>query len=200
MVALPRESEAESALEWRVDEEDRALAERAASDRESFGILYDRYVRRIYGFCYRRLQTHEAAEDATSQTFLRALTALSQGSNSSGSFKSWLFTIAYHVIVDAHRLQKPMALLDDVHDFAETDPGPEELALTGETGRELYALIDRLLRDQADLIHLRFSGLNDQEIAGVLGKSYGAVRIAQHRAMKRLRQMAAHSGTKGTPQ
>jgi RNA polymerase sigma-70 factor (ECF subfamily) len=92
MVALPRESEAESALEWRVDEEDRALAERAASDRESFGILYDRYVRRIYGFCYRRLQTHEAAEDATSQTFLRALTALSQGSNSSGSFKSWLIT------------------------------------------------------------------------------------------------------------
>ena len=190
MVALPCEHDAESAPGWWIDEDDRALAQRTAVDRESFGILYDRYVDRIYGFCLRRLQSQEAAEDATGQTFLKALTALTSGRWGSGQFKSWLFTIAYHMIVDSVRAQTPMAPLADAHEVPERAPGPEDRALTAESDRELYSLLARLPDEQADLIHLRLSGLNDREIGDVIGKSYGAVRVAQHRALKRLRELA----------
>jgi len=198
LVALRSEWMDEISLVWLSDEDDRTLAQRAATDRECFGILYDRYVDRIYGFCYRRLQTRDAAEDATSQTFLKALAALTRR-NTNGQFSSWLFTIAYHVVIDSYRAPKPMAPLDDARGYSESAPGPEELALTGETGRELYAIVNRLPAEQADLLHLRLSGLNDREIADVLGKSYGAIRVAQHRAMKRLRELASgEAATKGS--
>ena len=90
------------------DEELVALAQR--DQREAFGVLYDRYLPRVYGYCYRLLEEREAAEDANTDVFMRALSALP--TYHAGSFRSWLFTIAHNVITDALRRRRPTVSLD----------------------------------------------------------------------------------------
>ena len=180
------------------EDNDAEWARRARLERAAFGILYDRYLDRIYGYCFRRLQTREAAEDATSQTFLKALAAIGRFRPEAGSFRGWLFTIASRVVIDSYRREKPTAPLDGLGDLRDPDAGPEGRALIRETSRELYALVALLPDEQANLIELRLAGLTDQEIAEVVGRSYGAIRVAQHRAIKRLQELAAESATTRT--
>ena len=105
--------------------DDAELVALAQTDREAFGALYDRYVDRIYAYCYRRLQTRSTAEDATSMTFLKALGALpSYRPETPSTFRAWLFTIAHRVTVDAYRSTRPMVSLDSVGELAATALGP----------------------------------------------------------------------------
>jgi RNA polymerase sigma-70 factor (ECF subfamily) len=171
------------------NQDDLALAVAAKTDRAAFGVLYDRYVHRVYGYCYRRLQTPEAAEDATSQVFTKALAALPRFRDDGPSFGAWLFAIAHNVIIDefraARRAPLPAALSITVDDA----PGPEETALVAEGMRELRAVLSQLSPEQAQVIELRLAGLTDKEIAFVLGRGHGAIRVIQHRAVRRLRSL-----------
>jgi RNA polymerase sigma-70 factor (ECF subfamily) len=201
LVALTWDLTTETVPGWMADDDDAAWAMRARTDRAAFGVLYDRYVDRIYAYCRRRLQTQEAAEDATSQTFLKALGAIARYQPEAGTFRAWIFTIANRVVIDSYRREKPAASLDGIGDVRDPESGPEHVALDREASRELYALVDRLPEEQANLIQLRLAGLTDREIAGVLGRSYGAIRVAQHRAIKRLQELATNaSATKRTRQ
>ena len=173
----------------RASEDDAELALRARADRAAFGILYDRYVDRVYGYCYRRLQTPAGAEDATSQTFLKALSAIGSYRAETASFRAWLFTIVSRVVIDAYRSRRPPTGLDDAGEIRSAEAGPEGLALAAEARREVTARLRRLPDEQAHLVQLRLAGLTDREIAGVLAKSHVAVRVAQHRALKRLREL-----------
>ncbi|HEY7031958.1 MAG TPA: sigma-70 family RNA polymerase sigma factor [Thermomicrobiales bacterium] len=176
------------------DEDEQALAVCARTDRMAFGVLYDRYVARVYGYCYRRLTTPEEAEDATSLVFTRALAALPRYRDNGPSFAAWLFAIAHNVVVDELRARRerdrgmPWSG-DGVPRDVDPAPGPEENALFAEDVRELRALVSHLPAEQAQLIELRLAGLTDKEIAFVLGRSHGAVRVAQYRAVRRLRTM-----------
>jgi RNA polymerase sigma-70 factor (ECF subfamily) len=172
--------------------DDEVLAERAKRDPDVFGVLYDRYVDRVYGYCRRRLETREEAEDATSLVFTRALAAMPRWRLGNGSFAAWLFAIARNVVIDQSRAE---ARRRQRRGFWEIDAsrGPEESAEAFEAAAELKAKVRQLSADQADVVELRLAGLDDREIAGVLGKSHGAVRIAQHRAIKRLRALFGES-------
>jgi RNA polymerase sigma-70 factor (ECF subfamily) len=75
--------------------DDADLVARAQVDREAFALLYRRYLDPVHRYYYRRLGSREAAEDATSLVFTKAFTALP--TYRTGSFRSWLFAIAYHV-------------------------------------------------------------------------------------------------------
>ena len=97
MVGAPVEREPGGA-----DVDDAALAARAATDRAAFGLLYDRYAERVFRYCYRRLGNREAAEDATSQVFLKALVSL-PNYRETGTFAGWLFAIAFSTTVDLER-------------------------------------------------------------------------------------------------
>jgi RNA polymerase sigma-70 factor (ECF subfamily) len=194
-VALTWDLTTEVVPDWMADDDDAAWAMRARTDRAAFGLLYDRYVDRIYAYCRRRLQTQEAAEDATSQTFLKALGAIARYRPEAGTFRAWIFTIANRVVIDGYRREKPAAPLDGIGEVQDSEPGPEHVAIDREASRELYALVDRLPEEQANLIQLRLAGLTDREIAEVLGRSYGAIRVAQHRAIKRLQELAQDGST-----
>jgi RNA polymerase sigma-70 factor (ECF subfamily) len=176
------------------DDEERTLAERARSDRAAFAQLYRRYVDRVYAYCYRRLGDQTAAEDTTADVFTKALAAIPRYRAEAGSFRAWLFTIAHHAVVDERRRKRPLPLL-----FAEEEhspvPGPEQQALTADRAQRLRALLDRLAPDQARVVELRLAELDDKEIARVLGRSPGAVRVAQHRAVKRLRALIDDEGS-----
>jgi len=161
------------------DNNDERLASACDMDPTAFGALYDRYVDRVYRYCARRLATVEAAEDATSQTFMEALRSIGRYRADRATFRTWLFAIAHHVVVDQLRAHRPTSPLDaDQPSGAGDDPRSE-----------VDELLARLPDDQRQVIELRLVGLTHKEIAGVLGKSHGAVRVAHHRAMERLRTL-----------
>ena len=175
-------------------EDDAALVARAQADRWAFAPLYDRYVEAVYRYCHRRLGNREAAEEPTSQSFARALAALPRYREEEGSFRSWLFAIAHNAIADDFRARRPEQSLPPDLDPADGTPTPEELALAREVDRTVWDLLALLPPEQARPLELRLAGLNDAEIARVLGRSHGAVRVAQHRALRRLRALLGAAG------
>src|SRR5688572_19154635 len=112
-------------LESSVDEG--ALVDAARTDPRSFAVLYHRHVSAIYRFCYRRLGTKEAAEDATAQVFTKALGGLA--GYRGGAFRGWLFAIAHHVVVDEVRMARSDVPLTAAAASIDPGPGPEEVAV-----------------------------------------------------------------------
>jgi RNA polymerase sigma-70 factor, ECF subfamily len=171
----------------RTDEirDEAAIIERARRDTQAFAPLYREYVGPVYRYCYRRLGTKELAEDATSQTFTQAIRGLEGFENR--SFRAWLFSIAYRVIIDIYRKRRPDTTLENVADPSDPAPTPEETALAREDGRHIRSLLASLTDDQRQVLELRLAGLTGQEIADTLDRSVGSVRLLQHRAIQRLR-------------
>ena len=167
------------------NELDRAMVARARHDPRAFAPLYDRYLDPIYRYCYRRLGTREAAEDATSAIFARALAALP--SYRDGSFRAWLFVIAHNIVIDTHRRRRPEQPLADAYEPVDREPTPEEAALASDAQRSVRALLEVLPKDQRRVLELRMAGLTGAEIARVLNRSVAAVKMLQLRAMTRLR-------------
>jgi RNA polymerase sigma-70 factor (ECF subfamily) len=163
-----------------------ALVAQARDDREAFAALYDRYFDAVYRYCYHRLGSREAAEDATSQIFLQVLTALPRYQEV-GTFRSWVFTIAHNVITNCARARRPIEPLDAANQHADPAPLPEELALAADEHRALAAGVATLPPDQRRAVELRLAGLTGPEIARVLGRSHAAVKMLQLRAVDRLR-------------
>ena len=166
--------------------EETTLVAQAKQDRRAFA-LYERHVAAVFGYCYHRLGSREAAEDATSLIFTRALAALP--SHSSCSFRGWLFGIAHHVVADVLRGKHRDVPLDVASAVWDPAPSPEGTALVGETHRALAAALAQLSAQQRQVVELRLAGLTSAEIAETLGCSQGAVDVTQHRAVLRLRRL-----------
>lgn len=166
-------------------ERESELVARARVDRGAFAPLYARYLDPVYRYCYRRMGGRQAAEDATGEVFCKALAALADYRD--GSFGGWLFTIARNVVADALRRCQPEEPLGSDYDPPDDVATPEELALAAEERRSLRELLARLPADQRSVVELRLSGLTGTEIAGVLGRSLGAVKMLQFRAVAQLR-------------
>lgn len=164
---------------------DREIVARARLDPRAFAPLYDRYLDRIYRYCYRRLGNREAAEDATSAIFARALAALPNYRD--GSFRAWLFVIAHNIVVDTHRRRRPEQPLADAYEPVDHAPTPEEAVLASDARQSLHRMLDDLPADQRRVLELRLAGLSGAEIACVLNRSVAAVKMLQLRAMTRLR-------------
>jgi RNA polymerase sigma-70 factor (ECF subfamily) len=168
---------------------ERELVQRAIGDKDAFALLYRTYVDSIYRYCYRRLRNREAAEDVTQTVFERAIKGLSRYRDQN-SFRGWLFTIAHNEIVDQARRTRVSTPLDETIVLYDPYPTPEEAALVADSGLQLRLLIAKLSDEDQQLIDLRLAGLNDREIAGVVGMSHGAVRTRQYRALQRLRTLS----------
>ncbi len=171
--------------------EDADLVALAQVDRQAFALLYRRYVDAVHRYCYRRLGNREAAEDATSLVFTKAFASLP--AFRAGSFRSWLFAIAYHVITDDLRARCVVAELDAASEVLDRDPTPEEIVMAVEASSSVVRLLDQLPIGQRRVVELRLAGLTGQEVADVLGCSLGSVKIAQVRGYRRLRGL--HTGS-----
>jgi RNA polymerase sigma-70 factor (ECF subfamily) len=163
------------------------LVERARHDRRAFAPLYQRYAPLVYRYCYHALGGREAAEDATSLVFEKVLARLPDYRHR--SFRSWLFAIAHNVIVDHFRAARPVGPLDEALAIPDADRGPEERAIARDEGQRLRAAMAQLSDDQRRVIELRLAGLDDHEIAEVLGRKYATVRTIQRRAVIRLQAL-----------
>lgn len=167
-------------------DDDAALVALAVRDRRAFAPLYARYAERVFRYSSRRLGSREAAEDATSVVFTKALAALPAFRG--GSFGAWLFAIAHNVVVNATR-RRPDLPLDAIAEREDPSAGglPEESALAAEERRVLRAMLAVLPDDQRRVVELRLAGLTGAEIAEVLGRSVASVKMLQLRALRRMR-------------
>ena len=171
-----------------VTDPDLADVRAAQGDRAAFGVLYRRYLERVYGYCFYLLGDHHDAEDVTERTFVAALGAIGEFRDQGASFRSWLFRIAHNQLANALRSRSRTRArsLDDLPEIG----GPEDPARTVdqvEEARRLRAAVARLPADRRQVVILRFvDGLSAREIGHVLGRSEGAVRVLQHRALRDL--------------
>jgi RNA polymerase sigma-70 factor (ECF subfamily) len=167
--------------------DDAGLVARAKRERQEFTPLYRRYIGPVYRYCYYRLGSREDAEDATSQIFTQALAGLAGCRDE--SFRSWLFAIAHNVVTDRHRARRVHESLSDAGEIVDPVSSPETTAISSADADAVLALLEKLVDDQRRVIELRFVGLTDFEIGSVLGRSPGAVRSIQFRAVARLRSL-----------
>ena len=167
---------------------DAELVRRAQDDLEAFVHLYNRYVDPVYRYCNRSLP-RAAAEDATSTTFLNVIRAIRGFDPDRAGFRPWLFTIAHNAIIDQLRTRQHVPL--DALEIAERAPSLDDHLIANERLRRFGLALQGLTADQQQVIHLRLAGLAGPEIAEVMGKSPGAIRIIQHRAIKELRRLMA---------
>lgn len=169
-----------------LEEDDAVLVAAATRDRRAFAPLYQRYLDPVYRYSYRRLGSREAAEDATSQVFYRAMAGLDRFRG--GSFRAWLFTIAHNVVIDSVRRHPQAFPLDPLYDPPDDASTPEELAIRADERQAVGRALAGLAPDQQRVIELRMVGLTGAEIAEVLGKNVAAVKMLQFRAMTNLRE------------
>lgn len=173
---------------------DRALVAAARQDPARFDALYRKYVAQVYSYAYYELGDHHEAEDVTERTFLQALVALPRfeerarpaDGEGASTFRVWLFRIARNVVANTRRGRRRHPQADLAVASVLADPvDVEGRVARGAEAEAAWAAIDRLPGDRRRALILRFvEEMSTAEIAGVLGRSEGAVRVLVHRALR----------------
>jgi RNA polymerase sigma-70 factor, ECF subfamily len=173
------------------------LVERAkAGDAEAFGLIYDRYVDNVYRFVYFRVGNRQLAEDLTADTFLRALHRIGSVTWQGRDLRAWLVTIARNRIADhfksgRYRLEVSTGdVLDADREERGPEGSPEEAVVDHVTNVALLSAVKQLNPEQQECIVLRFlQGFSVAETAEAMGKTEGAIKALQYRAVRALARL-----------
>ena len=163
--------------------------DRAHPQSAAFALLYGEFFDPIYWYCRSRLHDASAAEDAASTVFTRALAA--EPRYDDPSLRSWLFTIAHNVVANAFRAARPEASLESAWDVPDPVSRLEDAIIADDERDRLLDALRQLPEDQRRVVELRMGGLTGPEIARVLARSHGAVKMLQLRAYAGLRELLA---------
>jgi len=167
------------------------LVQRAIShDPDAFGRLYDMYVDRVYRHVYYRVGNVADAEDLTQQVFLKAWQAIDRYKRTASPFLAWLITISHNLVVDFYRTRKDKTYLEAEVTANDLASSPERIAEARFEQQRLQRAILQLRSNEQQVIMMRFvEGFQYAEIAALLGKSEGAIRVMLHRALVALRRI-----------
>ncbi|GAB3590838.1 sigma-70 family RNA polymerase sigma factor [Angustibacter peucedani] len=158
-------------------------------DSEAFALIYERYVDVVYRYVYYRVGSHHVAEDLTSETFLRALRRLDSFTWTGRDIAAWFVTIARNIVVDHVKSSryKLEVTTGELLDCDEREPSPEHSVLERLRDERLVEAMRRLKPDQQECLALRFlQGLSLAETAEAMGRTAGAVKQLQLRAVRSL--------------
>lgn len=160
----------------------------------AFALLYDRYVDQVFAYVYHRVGHRQTAEDLVGDVFLRALRRINSFRWQGVDFGAWLITIARNRVHDHFKSARFRleSTVEEVYDTPQTGSAddPEKAALDGDLARQLRRALSRLKDEQAEVLYLRFiQHLNVAETGAVMGKSEGAVKALQYRALKSLAKL-----------
>ncbi len=178
---------------------DASLIERAKTDPEAFGILYERYVDRIYSYVYYRTGNHADAEDLTAKTFYRAMQHIRHYQDRGLPFSAWLYRIAHNLVANWHRdrSKRQMVSLDELHSLTFGE-GLERAAEKRERAEMLLRAIRRLPPERQELLILKFvEHLSNAEIGKIMGRSEGAIKSLYHRTLLSLRELCENLDSGG---
>ncbi len=169
---------------------DGALVRAAKSgDASAFGELYERYRDAIYRYCLSRTGTAHDAEDLTSDVFVKALHSIDRYQERGLPFVAFLYRIARNAAIDRSRTLKQPLSVDELVTQPASRQNVEADAMLAVDRSILLAALTKLKTEHRDVIVMRFiEGYSALEVAAALGKTEGAVRTLQHRALERLRK------------
>ncbi len=178
----------------------RRLVERAqAGDRRALEELYLLHFDRIYSYLHMSVGNRHDAEDLTTQTFLKMLESIARFRWRAAPFSAWLFRIAHNLAMDHFRGTRRWQPEEDVPE----PPGSEEASAEDqamyEIGRQsMLELIEKLSTEQQQVLTLKFVfNFPNAEVATILGKTEGAIKSLQHRALVSLQKQLARAGGPG---
>jgi RNA polymerase sigma-70 factor (ECF subfamily) len=178
--------------DWQDLEDVQLIARAQDGEADAFGELYERYVQTIFRFVYVRLDDRRDAEDLTEEVFLRVWQSLPSYREQGVPFLAFLFRIARNAVIDFYRSSKSPRHQESIEDNPVQDfhSDPGEQAITNLEHQELRQILDNMREDYRMVLVLRFlSELSPEETAQVMGRSTGAVRVLQHRALSALRNI-----------
>ena len=172
-------------------EEVRRLVERAQrGNRQALEELYLLHFDRIYSYLHMSVGNRHDAEDLTTQTFLKMLESITRFRWQSAPFSAWLFRIAHNLAMDhfrAHRRWQPEEDVPEPHDSAE--PSAETVAMHSIGRASMLEMIETLSHEQQQVLTLKFVfNFANGEVATILGKTEGAIKSLQHRALVSLQK------------
>ena len=158
-------------------------------DASAFGQLYERYRDAIYRYCLTRTGTSHEAEDLTSDVFVKALQSIDRYQDRGLPFVAFLYRIARNAAIDRSRTLKQPLSVDSLITEPTSRQNVEADATLAVDRTILLTALTKVKPEHRDVIVMRFiEGYSALEVAAALGKTEGAVRTLQHRALERLRK------------
>lgn len=175
---------------------DAALVKAAQTgDATAFGQLYERYRDPVYRYCLSRTGAKHEAEDLVADVFVRAMEAIDRYEDRGLPFVAFLFRIARNAAIDKSRRTRPDMSIDDLVNHPESGQNVEADAARSLERDALFRAMAKLKSDYREVLLLRFvEGYGAADVGRMTGRSEGAVRTLQHRALDRLRRELERSG------
>ncbi len=173
---------------------DKLVEKAKKGDADAFARVYDELVKPVYRYIYYRVE-ESIAEDLTEDTFLKVWQNLKKYKKGKNPFSSWVFKIAHNLVVDYYRQNKTTEMIEETIVDTKLESNPHYQADLKLTQIRLRKVIRRLPDNYQEIIILKYiNELDNKEIAHAVGKSEGAVRTIQFRALDRLKLLLSEDG------
>ena len=174
-----------------IDNEKELLAQIASGNKEAFGQLYDLYAPRLFRFIRLKVRSQVLAEDLSSELFLKIWEYLKEKENIvEESIQALLYKVARNLIIDYYKKKSSQELFmgDDFHLFLEEEPAKDEVG-SKEIADQIHKALVNVKEEYQDVLILYYiDELSVPEIAKVMNKSNGAIRVLIHRGLKSLKE------------
>ena len=173
------------------DGEENLIQSAVRGGASAFGQLYDFYQPKIYRFILVKVGQREEAEDLTHQVFLNAWQNIKNYRSRGFPFSSWLYRIARNQVIDYYRARREMTSIDQMDPEYFIAPAIQHFTVEKDLELEkIFGAVRKLEPVYQDVVMMRFvEDLSIKETAGAIGKSEGAVKLIQHRAIKKLQEL-----------
>jgi len=183
----------DSVLTLRREFDERQLIEAAKElSAEAWSTIYDMHFPKVYSYVHRRLGDKAAAEDLASQVFLEALRGIGGFRYRGVSLLAWLYRIAHNLTCDHLRRRRVHGVVPLDNGHSNHEPQVPDAAEQVHFWQDMSRALRRLSDAQQQVLILRFvEGLPSAEVAAIMGKRVGTVRVIQNRALGRMRELLA---------
>lgn len=178
--------------EWHEVEDIQLIQLAKDGNADAFGELYERHAQSVFRFIYAHLDSRLDAEDLMDDVFMRVWNSLAKYREKGVPFIALLFRIARNGIIDHYRRSKMTKQTTSIDELPLRDwePEPDESVMMTMEHQEVRLVLERLREDYRTVLVLRFlSELSPDETAQVMGRTTGAIRVLQHRALMAMREL-----------
>jgi RNA polymerase sigma-70 factor, ECF subfamily len=171
------------------DKLEQILRQAQAGQDAALTTLYNTYFERIYKFIYYRVSHKETAEDLTEDVFVKLFKKL-KGLEQLAAFEGWMFQIARNQVIDYYRRKKQLIPLEEVENTLEYETNIVDIVNLQTEQVIFIKLLKELTAEQQQVIKLKFlEDIDNDIIAQLMNKTEGAIRVIQHRAITKLKEL-----------